>query len=273
MGNWPGRHRGVRAMSAATASTIFVLGMSACSDSTPKKPVTTCPPNNPAPSRSVAWNTIYANVYNASDTKGEAAQVAKRLGWRGLHILDVKNDPLKDERSAPKYAEVRYGKAGRTIALNIAQQLPHASLFEDERTDATIDVVIGNKFTLTPEPPAPIKDVKVHVYNTTFMPGLATKVSGQLKQRGFPSDDKPNDKAYYPKDTAVIVYDEEGLPEAQRLQLHVKGARLLQDTSAGVDVKGREVNLYLGSLWPTQGELVPEAQATPKPTPSASPSC
>lgn len=211
---------------------------------------------------------MYANVYNASGHDGEGRKVAERLGWRGLHILDVGNDPKADERPTPKYAEVRYGPAGRNIALNIAQQIPNANLFDDDRGDPSVDIVIGDKFALTPRPPAPIKQVKADVYNTTFVAGLAAKVAGELKQQGFTTDSKPNDKAYYPKDDAVIVYSEQGLPNAERLKMSVKGARLLEDTKAGVDMKGTDVRLYLGSKWPETGKVIPLSQATASPTPS-----
>lgn len=265
--------RSVRAVSTVLLTVALATTAGCSSGSSKKAAATTCPPSNPKPARTVALTTIYANVYNASDTKGEAAQVAQRLTWRGVHVLDVKNDPLIDERQAPKHAEIRYGKAGRTIALNLAQEIPHASLYEDDRTDPTVDIVIGNDFDLTPRPPAAIKDTKVHVYNTSFMPGLAGKVAGELTGRGFTADDRPNDKAYYPDDKAVVVYDEQGLPQAQRLQMHIEGARLLPDTKAGVNIDGTDVNLYLGSKWPEEGKLVPSDKATPTPTPSASPTC
>lgn len=257
----------------ALVVTMTAAALTACSsDESKTKASPTCPPGNPKPSRTVAWSSIYANVYNASDAKGEGAKVAERLSWRGLHTLDVSNDPKADDRPTPKYAEIRYGKAGRTNALNVAAQVPHASLHEDDRTDPTIDVVIGNAFSLQAEAPRPIKDVTVHVYNTTFFGGLAAKVSGELTKQEFKSDAQPNDKAYYPNDTAVIVYDEQGLPDAQRLQMSIKGARLLQDTqtNGNVDIKGREVRLYLGSKWPDGGAVLPlkQASASPSATPS-----
>ena len=161
---------------------------------------------------------------------------------------------------------------GRTIALNVAQQIPHANLYQDERADPTIDIVIGNNFSLTPRPPRAVKDVTVAVYNTTFMSGLAATVAGQLGKQGFHTSAEANDKAYYPDDSAVIVYDEEGLPDAQRLQMSIPGSRLLQDTQTkgAVDIKGSAVRLYLGSKWPTNGKVVPLSQATA--SPSASPS-
>lgn len=261
-----------QALSATVLSASLVVGLAACSSGDSKKQASpTCPPGNPAPSRSVPWTAIYANVYNASDRSGEAATVAKRLTWRGLHTLDVSNDPLSESRPTPKYAEIRYGKAGRTIALNVAAQIPHANLYEDTRSDPTIDVVIGNKFSLKPEAPRPISQVNVEVYNTTFFGGLASTVSKELTKGGFHAEAKANDRAYYPDDTAVIVYDEEGLPDAQRLQMSIKGARLLIDTKANVDVKGRGVRLYLGSKWPKGGQVLSAAQASAPPS-TASPS-
>lgn len=265
-----------RAAGAVLAAALMCTGMSGCSGDKPAKAAPTCPPGNPKPSRTVAWSGIYANVYNASDTKGEGAGVARRLGWRGLHVLDVSNDPMAEDRPTPKYAEIRFGKAGRTIALNVAAQIPHANLHEDDRGDATIDVVIGNKFSLLPEAPRAIENVTVHVYNTTFLPGLAATVAKGLTAQGFRADALANDRAYYPGDMAVIVHDEQGLPDAQRLRMSIPGARLLEDekTAGGVDLTGREVRLYLGSKWPAGGKIVPRSQATATPGAAATkPGC
>ena len=264
-----------RAAGAACLAMALTVTLGACSskEEPKKKAAPTCPAGNPKPSRTVAWPTMYANVYNASDSKGEAATVARRLGWRGLNLLEVANDPLADDRPTPKYAEIRYGKSGRTIALNLATQIPHANLYQDERADPTVDVVIGNDFTLTPQPPRPIKDVKVAVFNTTFQSGLAATVSNQLAKQGFHSEAKANDRAYYPDDTAVIVYDEEGLPDAQRVQMSIPGSRLLQDEKANVSMTGRDVRLYLGSKWLKGGKVAPLSQATKAPGSSPRPSC
>lgn len=263
-----------RAAGATLVTVALMVSGTACSKDEPKKKAApTCPAGNAKPSRDVAWSSVYANVYNASDSKGEAATVARRLGWRGLNLLDVGNDPLSEDRPTPKYAEIRYGKSGRTIALNLAEQIPHANLYQDDRNDPTVDVVIGNQFTLSPQAPRPIKDVTVHVYNTTFFDGLAATVSKELGKQGFTADALANDRAYYPNDTAVIVYDEEGLPDAQRLQMSIKGARLIEDKKANVALTGRDVRLYIGSEWPNKGEVIPLAQATATPSAAASPGC
>lgn len=264
----------LRAVSAAGLVVALLTTGTACSKDEPKKQSTpTCSAGNAKPARDVAWTTMYANVYNAGDSRGEAATVAKRLKWRGLNLLDVGNDPLADDRPTPKYAEIRYGTAGRTIALNLAEQIPHATLYQDDRNDPTVDVVIGNKFTLSPQAPRPIKDVKVHVYNTSFFGGLASSVSKELAKQGFSADAQANDRAYYPDDTAVIVYDEEGLPDAQRLQMSIKGARLLEDKKANVDLEGRDVRLYLGSKWKDAGKVIPKAEATGTPSAAGKPGC
>ena len=259
-----------RALAAAALCFALTAPLAGCTSEPGKKVASTCPPSNPKPSRQIAWSSIYANVYNAGGGDGQGKRVAQQLKWRGLNILDVSNDPKSGDRPAPKYAEIRYGKMGRTIALNLAQQIPHANLFLDtDRSDATVDIVLGDKFKLTPLPPRPIKDVDVTVINTSFYGGLANEVNNELLKQGFTSKTEPNDRAYYPNDTAVVVYDEEGLPDAQRVALSLKDARLLVDTQAHVDMSGRAVRVYLGSKWSERGSVIPLAQATPKPTPSS----
>lgn len=262
--------RGRSAWITVAMSVALTVSATGCSSSA--KPASntgpTCPAGNAKPSRSVPWSSVYANVYNASGTSGKAAEIATQLTWRGLHTLQVENDPLSADRSAPKNAEIRFGPAGKTIALNIAAQIPHAALYEDKRADPTVDIVIGKDFSLLPRPVSAINTVDVVVYNTTVVGGLAGSVTKTLSDEGFKASTQPNDGSYYPDDEAVIVYNDEGLPQAQRLAMSFTKARLVKASDAPHStIKGTQVHLYLGSKWPVDNaKVLPLAQATNAPS-------
>lgn len=253
------------------STALLTISLAACSGaSTPtssKPPI--CPSSLPAPAYSVPLSQIYLNVYNASSIDGLASKAASELTWRGAHVIKTGNDPNPDDRPVPKAVEIRYGKNGRQIALNLASQVQNAVLYQDDRTNPTIDLVLGDSFKFVPVPPPVSSKVTVNVYNTTFRSGLSGQIASELKARGFNVAANGNDPrgGYFPEDTAIIRYGEHGEPAARRVQLAVAGSRLVKD--------GRQdtsVDLVIGSKFDA---LVPEAEATvpPEPTATKPPGC
>jgi hypothetical protein len=93
---------------------------------------------------------VTSNVYNATNRAGLAKRTAADLGSRGFVIGRVANDPLG--REVAGVAEIRYGTAGLANAQLMRYYIVGAVLVQDARTDATIDVVLGQKFTsVTPQ--------------------------------------------------------------------------------------------------------------------------
>ena len=93
---------------------------------------------------------VSSNVYNATNRAGLAKRTAAELGSRGFKIGRVANDPLG--RSIAGVAEIRYGTAGLANAQLMKYYIAGAVLVQDARTDATIDVVLGQKFkVVTPQ--------------------------------------------------------------------------------------------------------------------------
>ena len=93
---------------------------------------------------------VSSNVYNATNRAGLAKRTAAELGSRGFKIGRVANDPLG--RSIAGVAEIRYGTAGLANAQLMKYYIVGAVLVQDARTDATIDVVLGQKFkVVTPQ--------------------------------------------------------------------------------------------------------------------------
>lgn len=98
-------------------------------------------------------NAVTINVYNATNRHGLAASVAKSLRTQGFKISKVANDPLS--KGIEGVGEVRHGQTGAVGAALAATRLAGVKLVPDGRTDATVDLVLGNRFTsLTPPPKA-----------------------------------------------------------------------------------------------------------------------
>ena len=94
--------------------------------------------------------TVTTNVYNATDRAGLAKKTAAELKVRGFVLGRVANDPLG--KTLATVGEIRHGSAGQANAALMAYYVPGAALVLDQRTDATVDVVTGQKFVaVTPQ--------------------------------------------------------------------------------------------------------------------------
>jgi hypothetical protein len=89
--------------------------------------------------------TVTTNVFNATDRAGLAKKTSTDLKSRGFLIGRVANDPLG--KTVATVGEIRYGPSGKANAQLMSYYVVGATLVLDQRTDATIDVVIGAKFT------------------------------------------------------------------------------------------------------------------------------
>ena len=100
---------------------------------------------------------VTVNVYNTTYKTGLAKVVADAVAARGFKVKDVSNDPLRTMQLGT--AVIRYGEQGDLAAALLQGHVPGAQLVKDTRTDASLDLVIGNAFTaLTPTadvPPLP----------------------------------------------------------------------------------------------------------------------
>ncbi len=103
------------------------------------------------PVRAVKPGAVTVNVYNATNRQGLAASVAKLLRAQGFKVREVANDPL--DRQIAGVGEVRRGPTGEAGAILVATRHQGAKVVRDERTDATVDLVLGEKFTALRAPP------------------------------------------------------------------------------------------------------------------------
>lgn len=96
---------------------------------------------------------VTVNVYNATERTGLAAKTASDVRKRGFKVSAVSNDPL--QKKVAVAAEVRYGATGTTSAKLVLALVKGAKGVKDSRTDSSVDLVLGAKFTaLTPPPKA-----------------------------------------------------------------------------------------------------------------------
>jgi hypothetical protein len=111
-------------------------------------------PSCVTPTVALPPSKVRLNVYNATTRTGLAAATAKSLGERGFVVGKVDNDPLR--KSVKGSAELRFGPAGKSAANVVYRHLTSATLVQDKRKDATVDVVLGNAWkSLAKVPPGP----------------------------------------------------------------------------------------------------------------------
>lgn len=89
---------------------------------------------------------IEINVYNATDQSGLASQVAENFTNRGFQVSEHDDDPLDAE--VAEVAMLRYGPeaVGNAHVLQAYFLNAAARQFDVERENATVDVVVGNRF-------------------------------------------------------------------------------------------------------------------------------
>jgi LytR cell envelope-related transcriptional attenuator len=114
-------------------------------------PRASCPPTA-APPTVVAPAQVRVNVYNATQRRGLASAVAAELKKRGFTVGKVTNDPLK--RSVTGLAEVRASTAGADASRTVVAQVGQVVLVPDQRTDASVDLVLGATFKALVPPAA-----------------------------------------------------------------------------------------------------------------------
>jgi hypothetical protein len=80
------------------------------------------------------------NVYNGTQLEGLGSRVAGELADRGYDIGAVGNKTLSFFGMS---AVIVSGKAGEANAFNLQRNIPDTEYVADDRTDASVDVVVG----------------------------------------------------------------------------------------------------------------------------------
>lgn len=102
---------------------------------------------------SVVPGDVKVNVLNSTDRSGLAGDTAATLNKRGFQVLKVANDPL--QKDVAGVAQIRHGPQGIDEAKRVQRVVEGASLVDDARTDASVDLVLGATFTKVGAAPEP----------------------------------------------------------------------------------------------------------------------
>jgi hypothetical protein len=86
-------------------------------------------------------------VLNASGQGGQAAEVAGELRDLGFADPAAANDTVYVKARLECQGQIRFGPSGRAAAAAVWLVAPCTELFQDQRTDNTVDLAIGTEFT------------------------------------------------------------------------------------------------------------------------------
>ena len=89
---------------------------------------------------------ITIRVLNASGQGGQAADVAGELRDLGFAEPSAANDPIYATARLACQGQIRFGRSGRSAAAAVWLVAPCTELFEDARTDDTVDLALGTDF-------------------------------------------------------------------------------------------------------------------------------
>ncbi len=85
-------------------------------------------------------------VLNASGQGGQAAEVAGELRDLGFAEPAATNDTVYANARLECQGQIRFGPSGRAAAAAVWLVAPCTELFQDQRSDATVDLAIGTEF-------------------------------------------------------------------------------------------------------------------------------
>jgi LytR cell envelope-related transcriptional attenuator len=85
-------------------------------------------------------------VLNASGQGGQAANVAGALHDLGFGQPSAANDAVYANTKLVCQGQIRFGKAGQAAAATVWLVAPCVELYQDQRSDDTVDLVLGTEF-------------------------------------------------------------------------------------------------------------------------------
>ena len=86
-------------------------------------------------------------VLNASGRGGQAADVAGALKDVGFAQPAAANDPVYGQARLTCQGQIRFGEAGQAGAAAVWLVAPCNELYRDDRTDDSVDLVLGTEFS------------------------------------------------------------------------------------------------------------------------------
>lgn len=119
----------------------------------PEQPDPAKPRLGSAVSRSTMINVAPAKladtklrVLNASGRGGQAAEIAGALKDVGFAQPAAANDPIYGQTRLTCQGQIRFGEAGQAGAAAVWLVAPCTELYRDDRTDDSVDLVLGTEF-------------------------------------------------------------------------------------------------------------------------------
>ncbi len=128
------------AIFTGTINPPFARGFSSDAPKVATDAPVPCPPKGAKP---MAYKDVQVNVLNATKTAGLAGATATNLTARGFTVLGTGNYPS----TVPDSVRIMFGANGLVAAYTVSAQFDKPSLVLDARTDATVDIAVGDLFT------------------------------------------------------------------------------------------------------------------------------
>ncbi|MEA5365985.1 envelope integrity protein Cei [Amycolatopsis sp., V23-08] len=108
---------------------------------------TTLPHNALDDRAPVPPDKVPVTVLNASSTRGQGSITTTALRELGFtNTGEPANDPAYENREAKCRGQIRFGANGLTAARTLTLVVPCAELVQDNRKDASVDLVTGTNF-------------------------------------------------------------------------------------------------------------------------------
>ncbi|HZC25638.1 MAG TPA: LytR C-terminal domain-containing protein [Actinopolymorphaceae bacterium] len=108
------------------------------------KPRQVCATPKNAAKQHISSQGVTVNIYNASHVSGLAERTAALLRQRGFTVAGVGNDPY---HSKVAKVEVRGRDTKAPEVLLVAEQLDGETRRADHRTNTSVDIILGTKYT------------------------------------------------------------------------------------------------------------------------------
>lgn len=119
----------------------FTADPESASDGASTNAATPCPPDGATPR---ALNEITANVYNSTDVQGLASETQQSLAAVGVVVNQSGNSGGSAYEGG---ARITAGANGVIPAYSLARIFPMSEIIMDDRTDESVDVVLGTGFS------------------------------------------------------------------------------------------------------------------------------
>lgn len=120
--------------------TPFARPFSSPAPTAAARPAAPCPPLD---ATAQPWEDISANVLNSTNETGLAGRTASQLGQIGVAVAQQGN--YAGSISNP--ATILAGPRGLAAAYTLTLVVPDAVVTLDDRSDETVDLILGNDFT------------------------------------------------------------------------------------------------------------------------------